>query len=64
MSLAVIVPLVGCGVGMVSWGVIFVDDDSSDGTAERIREIGGRDRRVRCLQRVGELRLATLGRTT
>jgi dolichol-phosphate mannosyltransferase len=28
----------------VSWEVIFVDDDSPDGTAERIREIGRRDR--------------------
>jgi cellulose synthase/poly-beta-1,6-N-acetylglucosamine synthase-like glycosyltransferase len=37
----------------VSWEVIFVDDDSPDGTAERIREIGRRDRRVRCLQRIG-----------
>ena len=37
----------------VSWEVIFVDDDSSDGTSERIREIGRRDRRVRCLRRIG-----------
>jgi dolichol-phosphate mannosyltransferase len=38
---------------MVSWEVIFVDDDSSDGKAERIRAIGRRDRRVRRLQRIG-----------
>src|SRR5712671_4164099 len=43
----------------VSWEVIFVDDDSSDGTAERIREIGRRDRRVRCLQRLGRRGLTT-----
>jgi dolichol-phosphate mannosyltransferase len=43
----------------VSWEVIFVDDDSPDGTAERIREIGRRDRRVRCLQRLGRRGLTT-----
>jgi hypothetical protein len=37
----------------VNLGGIFVDYDSPDGTAERIREISRRDRRVRCLQRIG-----------
>ena len=43
----------------VSWEVIFVDDNSPDGTADWIREIGRRDRRVRCLQRIGRWGLAT-----
>ena len=43
----------------VSWEVIFVDDDSLDGTAKRIREISRRDRRVRCLQRIGRRGLTT-----
>jgi dolichol-phosphate mannosyltransferase len=43
----------------VSWEVIFVDDDSPDGTAERVREIGHCDRRVRCLQRLGRRGLTT-----
>jgi dolichol-phosphate mannosyltransferase len=43
----------------VSWEVIFVDDDSPDGTAERVREIGRCDRRVRCLQRLGRRGLTT-----
>jgi dolichol-phosphate mannosyltransferase len=43
----------------VSWEVIFVDDDSPDGTAERVREISRRDRRVRCLQRIGRRGLTT-----
>ena len=43
----------------VSWEVIFVDDDSPDRTAERIREISRRDRRVRCLQRIGRRGLTT-----
>ena len=43
----------------VSWEVIFVDDDSPDGTTKRIREISRRDRRVRCLQRIGRRGLTT-----
>jgi dolichol-phosphate mannosyltransferase len=43
----------------VSWEVIFVDDDSPDGTADWIREISRRDRRVRCLQRLGRRGLTT-----
>jgi dolichol-phosphate mannosyltransferase len=37
----------------VHWEVIFVDDDSPDGTAERVREQARLDSRVRCVQRLG-----------
>lgn len=37
----------------VEWEVIFVDDDSNDGTAEQARQIGCVNRRVRCIQRIG-----------
>lgn len=37
----------------VAWEVIFVDDDSPDGTADRARELARQDARVRCLQRLG-----------
>ncbi|HTX51198.1 MAG TPA: glycosyltransferase family 2 protein, partial [Caulobacteraceae bacterium] len=36
-----------------AWEVIFVDDDSPDGTAALVKELAARDRRVRCLKRVG-----------
>jgi dolichol-phosphate mannosyltransferase len=39
--------------------VLFVDDDSPDGTAETIREIAEADPRVRCLLRVGRRGLST-----
>ena len=39
--------------------MIFVDDDSRDGTPEQVREIGRIDPRVRCLQRIGRRGLST-----
>jgi dolichol-phosphate mannosyltransferase len=42
-----------------SWEVIFVDDDSRDGTPEAVRAIGQTDLRVRCLQRIGRRGLST-----
>ena len=42
----------------VAWEVIFVDDDSPDGTAALVKEIAGRDARVRGIRRVGRRGLA------
>jgi dolichol-phosphate mannosyltransferase len=42
-----------------AWEVIFVDDDSPDGTAARIREIAQLDPRVRCIQRIGRRGLSS-----
>lgn len=43
----------------IDWEVIFVDDDSSDGTADHIRSIARSDARVRCVQRIGRRGLST-----
>ena len=40
------------------WEVVFVDDNSPDGTAAAARAIGEADSRVRCLQRIGRRGLA------
>ena len=48
-------------LGGVEWEVLFVDDDSGDGTADVIRGISLRNRRVRVLQRVGRTGLLGSG---
>lgn len=42
----------------VGWEVLFVDDDSPDGTAREVKSIAARDPRVRCLRRVNRRGLA------
>jgi dolichol-phosphate mannosyltransferase len=43
----------------VAWEVIYVDDDSPDGTADVVRACAQLDRRVRCIQRVGRRGLSS-----
>ncbi len=43
----------------IDWEIVFVDDDSPDGTAERVRALAGADRRVRCLRRIGRRGLSS-----
>jgi len=43
----------------VDWELIFVDDDSPDGTATTVREMAQGDRRVRCIQRIGRRGLSS-----
>ena len=42
----------------IAWEVIFVDDDSADGTSATARRLARRDPRVRCLRRIGRRGLA------
>lgn len=43
----------------VDWEAVFVDDNSPDGTAEHLRELGRADRRVRCIRRFGRRGLSS-----
>lgn len=42
----------------IHWEVVFVDDNSTDGTAAVARTIGEADSRVRCIRRIGRRGLA------
>lgn len=46
-------------LGGVEWEVVFVDDDSPDGTADLVRRLARENRRVRVLQRVGRRGLSS-----
>ena len=37
----------------IAWEVIFVDDNSPDGTSQVVRELARQDNRVRCIRRIG-----------
>src|SRR5262245_9056711 len=43
----------------VDWEIVFVDDDSSDGTLRVLRDLSCADARVRHLQRIGRRGLAS-----
>jgi dolichol-phosphate mannosyltransferase len=43
----------------IAWEVVYVDDNSPDGTAQEVRRIAQRDSRVRCIRRIGRRGLAS-----
>lgn len=45
-------------LGGIRWEVIFVDDNSPDGTYRVVKDLSARDGRVRCIRRVGRRGLA------
>lgn len=46
-------------LGPAGWELVFVDDDSPDGTAAGVCEIAREDLRVRCLRRIGRRGLSS-----
>ncbi len=42
-----------------AWEVVFVDDDSPDGTADLVRTLAAEDGRIRCIQRIGRRGLSS-----
>src|SRR5262245_31615259 len=40
-------------LGGIAWEVIFVDDNSADGTWKLVQELARQDGRVRCIRRIG-----------
>jgi dolichol-phosphate mannosyltransferase len=58
-NLAPLVERIAAAMGERAWEVIFVDDDSPDGTAEAARALALADPRVRAIQRFGRRGLAS-----
>ncbi|XAP77871.1 glycosyltransferase family 2 protein [Citromicrobium bathyomarinum] len=57
-----IVPLIerlDAELAELRWEAIFVDDDSTDGTADALREIALHNRKIRTIQRIGRRGLAS-----
>jgi dolichol-phosphate mannosyltransferase len=58
-NLAPLVDRIDAALAGESWEVVVVDDDSTDGTADRAREMALADHRIRAIQRFGRRGLAS-----
>ncbi len=58
-NVAPMVKALDAALAGLAWEVVFVDDDSPDGTAAAAREIARTDPRVRCIRRVGRRGLSS-----
>jgi dolichol-phosphate mannosyltransferase len=43
----------------IAWEVVYVDDNSPDGTAHEVRRLARQDSRIRCIRRIGRRGLAS-----
>lgn len=57
-NIALIVVALDRALSGIAWEVLFVDDDSADGTAREAYALAKTDRRVRCIRRIGRRGLA------
>lgn len=58
-NISELVRLVTAAMAGVRWELIFVDDNSPDGTARAVRALAAADGRVRCIQRLGRRGLSS-----
>jgi dolichol-phosphate mannosyltransferase len=58
-NVEVVVSELSAALAGIEWEVVFVDDDSPDGTAKLARELGRRRSRIRCIQRIGRRGLSS-----
>jgi dolichol-phosphate mannosyltransferase len=57
-NVAILVERLRNALAGIAWEAVFVDDNSPDGTAAAVREIGEQDDRIRCIRRIGRRGLA------
>lgn len=57
-NVALVVQKLDLVLSGIAWEVIFVDDDSPDGTSGEVKALAREDSRVRCLKRIGRRGLA------
>lgn len=58
-NVAPLVARLDAALAGVHWEVVFVDDDSPDGTAAEARRTAAHDPRIRCIRRIGRRGLAS-----
>jgi dolichol-phosphate mannosyltransferase len=58
-NVPVLIERLGTALVGIRWEAIFVDDDSADGTADLVREIGRRQGHIRIVQRLGRRGLSS-----
>ena len=58
-NVAALVGQLGTVLAGIRWEAVFVDDDSSDGTADLVHELGQRQSNIRCVQRLGRRGLSS-----
>jgi dolichol-phosphate mannosyltransferase len=58
-NVAALVAALSSAAGGYAWEMVFVDDDSPDGTWEEVARVAADDPRVRCLRRVGRRGLSS-----
>jgi dolichol-phosphate mannosyltransferase len=58
-NVPVMIDRLGRALAGIAWEVVFVDDDSPDGTATVAKAIARRDPRVRCIRRINRRGLAS-----
>ena len=58
-NVAPLVAKLDAALAGIAWEVMFVDDNSPDGTAAEVRRLAARDPRVRCIRRIGRRGLSS-----
>jgi dolichol-phosphate mannosyltransferase len=58
-NLEPLIALIEAALPDIDWEVMFVDDDSTDGTAQHVRTLALADPRIRCIQRIGRRGLSS-----